>query len=116
MKIARPLRLLAFVAACTAVLFLALAPASAIPEVGVTDKVEHALAFTVLAMLGLWAFPGRVGRLAAGLIAFGIMIEILQATMPFGRDGEVLDVVADTFGVSLGMTAQLLLLHWARRS
>ncbi|MGE5500568.1 MAG: VanZ family protein [Ignavibacteriales bacterium] len=111
MQIARPVRLALLLAACVGVLALALMPLQTIPEVGVSDKIEHTLAFAVLAVLGTWSFPGRTGRVAAGLIGFGILIEILQGTLPLGRDAEVLDVAADSIGVALGMAAELLILR-----
>ena len=115
MKITRPFRLALFLAACAALLTLALLPSAEIPQVGLSDKIEHALGFALLAVLGVWTFPDRPGRVAAGLLMFGVLIEALQVVLPVGRDGEALDVVADGLGIALGVAAELLILRLTRR-
>ena len=46
-------------------------------------------------------------RYAVGLVVLGIALEFIQAHV--GRDFEVLDMVADAAGVSLGWAAALLI-------
>ena len=60
-----------------AVLVLSLMPV--VPHMPSTgwDKSNHMLAFAVLAVLGLWAYPGRMGVLLLGLLAYGGLIEVL---------------------------------------
>lgn len=74
------------------------------------DKLEHGFAFL---LMSLWF--GALFRLhhlyvLLVLSAFGAVTEIMQATLTYVRGGEVMDWVADTFGVVLG----LLLLHLVR--
>lgn len=109
--IPRPIRLALFVAGCLTILYLSLAPTTAIPQVTLWDKVEHAVAYFGLSMLGVWAFPERVRRVAIGLVLGGIGVEIAQATMGWGRDGDPLDALANTVGVAIG-TALALLIGW----
>jgi len=62
-----------------------------------TDKIQHVLAFTCLALLGSAAYP-RLSplRLIVGLSAFGALIEVVQMIPALHRDAEALDWMADT--------------------
>ena len=87
---------------CTAaVLALALLPR--VPPMVSTgwDKGNHVLAFTALAVLGLWAYPRRSAMLLAGLLAYGGLIEILQSLTP-SRVAEWPDLLADALGLLMG--------------
>lgn len=65
-----------------------------------TDKVQHMLAFAVLTLLAVLAFPRTAWwRIAMGLSLFGIAIEIVQAIPVLHRDSDWLDWVADTAAV-----------------
>lgn len=65
-----------------------------------TDKVQHMLAFGVLTLLAVLAFPRTTWwRIALGLSLFGIVIEIVQAIPVLHRDSDWLDWVADTAAV-----------------
>jgi len=89
--------------ACAAVTVLSLLPAGILTG-GVFDwwdKAQHALAFAGLTLLGLWAYPGRSGRVIAGLLAFGAGIEIAQAATGW-RIGELPDLLADAVGLVVG--------------
>lgn len=110
--IPRPIRLFLFVAGCLTILYLSLAPTTAIPSVTLWDKVEHATAYFGLSLLGIWAFPERARPVVVGLILGGIGVEIAQATMGWGRDGDPLDAVANTIGVAVG-TVLALGVGWA---
>lgn len=65
-----------------------------------SDKVQHMVAFAVLTLLGLAAYP-RVGRLAlaAGLAGFGALIEFAQALPIVSRDSDLMDWVTDVVAV-----------------
>ncbi|MBP6628937.1 MAG: VanZ family protein [Kofleriaceae bacterium] len=72
------------------------------------DKLEHALAWLVLAaLLAQATAAGRGWRrlvLAVGLaIGFGVVDELHQASVP-GRDSSLADLVADAIGAGLGAT------------
>lgn len=82
--------------------YLAIQP-SLIPMVDqANDKVKHVLAFATLAG-GLSLFWGfRWWCVAAGLLLYGIGIEVAQSFIP-GRFASVWDVVADCVGIALGL-------------
>jgi VanZ family protein len=99
----RPLRLAAFTLAVAVLLYLCLAPADELPQVNMWDKVEHSLAFLVLMAAGLILFPRHVRALAGGSFALGVLIEVLQANMHLGRQGDWHDVVGDTVGIVVAL-------------
>ena len=101
--IPRPLRLVLFIAACATIVWLSLAPAKSLPGVNMSDKLEHAAAYGVLALLGAWAFRARSWRLALGLFALGVGMEIAQSTMGWGRQGDLLDAAANSLGIAIGL-------------
>ena len=71
-------------------------------NIGVTDKVAHFLVFLVLMVWFCGVFRGRVTPwVALGLLAFGILIEVLQSRLPH-RSAELLDTLANTGGILLG--------------
>lgn len=75
------------------------------------DKVQHIAAFTVLALLGRYAYPRlSFAAILAGLSAFGAAIELLQSIPSLHRDSDVLDWIADTIAVA----AMLLLIAMVR--
>jgi VanZ family protein len=92
-----------------AVLFVSLQPNSGSPAPTGLDKVEHLTAYI---LLSLW-FTGLVARgrywaVGAGLLALGLLIEVLQWRMNLGRTAEALDMLANTLGVGVGITIALL--------
>lgn len=101
----RGLRIALFALACATVIWICLIPADEVPNTGLSDKIEHAVAYAGLAVLGIWAFPRRYGRLAVGLMALGIIIEVLQGLMNLGRQADVMDAVADGAGLGLVLIA-----------
>lgn len=110
------LRIAAFALACCVIAWLSLSPTEALPQ-GLTfwDKAEHALAYLALSLLGAWAFPGRLRRLAFGLFLAGVGVEILQSTMGLGRQGDPWDAVANSTGIAVGLLVALLARRWAAR-
>ena len=111
-----PLRIALFAIACCVIAWLSLSPVEALPQ-GLTfwDKAEHALAYLGLSLLGAWAFPNRLGRLAVGLFLGGVGVEILQSTMGLGRQGDPLDAVANSTGIAVGLLIALFLRRLQRR-
>ena len=75
------------------------------------DKAQHALAYLVLTGVGLVFFPRRRWTTVFGILAFGVGIEVLQAVMPFGREGDWRDALANTVGALLALT---LVQAWRR--
>jgi len=69
---------------------------------GVSDKVAHFVVFGLI----LWSFGvlfPRLPRLAAAVlaVALGGAVEVAQGLV--GRDADVLDLVADAFGVAVAL-------------
>lgn len=91
----------AFVVSLVVVLVLALMPARLpMPSTG-WDKANHALAFTVLAILGCRSYPRRTALVLLGLLMYGGMIELLQGLTGY-RMAEWLDLATDGVGLALG--------------
>lgn len=65
------------------------------------DKVVHYLLFALLAGTVRWRFGGRE-RLLWAVFGYAILSEVIQATVLPGRSGDVVDVLADIAGASLG--------------
>ena len=100
-----PAWILASVVLVVTVLYLSLAPLNIPAELPTHfDKVEHAAAYVFLAVwfTGLVARP-RYWRVVTALVVFGLTIEFLQAAMPFGRQGDPWDVLANVTGVGIGV-------------
>jgi hypothetical protein len=83
-----------FWAAALFALVMALLPHP--PQIGqASDKVQHILAFAVLAGLAALAWPRRLLLIGLGLFAFGGLIELLQMIPGLHRDGQAGDWIAD---------------------
>jgi VanZ family protein len=98
----RPWRAL-FAILLIAVAGLAWSPSEYTPDLGMSDKLHHVLAFVALGVAGACSvqhrWPSRAG-IAIGLWAFGGVIELVQTRIP-GRSGEWADLVADSVGILL---------------
>ena len=104
----QPLRLALFALLIATISWLALSPH---PPSGVStgwDKANHALAFAALMGSGRLAWPPRLALLAGALLAYGVLIELLQAQIP-GRSAEAWDVLADALGIAIGAAAHALI-------
>ena len=104
-----------FGATALTILALALAPSEAAFSATGWDKTNHLLAFSVLALLGFRAYPGRWTVVILGLLAYGGLIEILQSFTP-DRSAEWADLVADSVGLGLGYGVQGLASMVVKRS
>jgi VanZ family protein len=69
-----------------------------------SDKSEHVIAYLLLSVWfgGIYE-RGRYWAIAAGLLVFGILIEIAQGAMGLGRSADVHDVIADSIGIVAGL-------------
>ena len=77
-----------------------------------SDKVQHIVAFLVLAALGWWAYPKvRKRELLLGLAGFGAFIEIVQAIPAIHRDSDPYDWIAD---VAAALTVFVIIALWPR--
>jgi VanZ family protein len=97
------LRLALYALAVAVLLYLCLAPSRDLPQVNVWDKAEHAIAWLVLAGVGLLLFPRRALTIGVFAIAVGVLVEILQGSPAIGRDADVRDVLADSVGVAVAL-------------
>jgi VanZ family protein len=101
-RLPRPLRVGLYAMAALVLLYMALAPTRDVPGVTlVWDKAEHAGSWAVLTLLGLLLSTKRRWAIGVFALAFGGVIEVLQAVLPFGRDGEWGDFAADAVGVAV---------------
>jgi VanZ family protein len=105
-----------FLAVLALVLWGSLTPRP--PELSgrISDKLQHMGAYFALAGLAGLAFPRRLLPIAAALVGFGVLVEIGQAIMPYGRHGTVFDGLANTLGVALATGLHLWGLSPERRS
>lgn len=67
------------------------------------DKLLHGAVFSVLTIWFCGQFERReYGWLVVMLLAFGVLIEVLQMLTAY-RKGDVMDFVADAIGVGVGL-------------
>ena len=78
-------------------------PAGKIPSPNGFDKIEHFAAYFILACLIVFGWP-RISFLKniAFSSFFGIFVEFSQLLIP-SRTAELLDLLANLFGASLGL-------------
>ena len=67
-----------------------------------SDKLFHVLFFALLWWMGQRARLGSAGRLALGLMAFAVGIELAQALFTATRSASPTDVAADGLGLLVG--------------
>ena len=103
-------------------LLLLVATGSLIPGGGVTigfehaDKIVHALSYFVLIVwfAGLYA-KGKCKQVALFLIAFGVLLEFIQARVSY-RFFDPLDIIANTGGIVFGLLLSTFKLGgWCQR-
>ena len=75
--------------------------ASGEPQFANSDKVVHYLLFALLAATVRWRF-GPAQRLLWLVFGYAALSEVIQALVLPGRSGDVVDVLADVAGASLG--------------
>jgi VanZ family protein len=106
----------------TVLVVVCLLPSPDLPDLHVSDKLEHALAFALLAGSAVQLFERRaLFAVGVGLLALGVGIEFAQALFTTTRAMEAADVVADTAGIVAGLAIALTplrdaLLHIAGRA
>jgi VanZ family protein len=93
-----------------------LLPSTELPSTGLSDKTEHFLAFGAVAFwFGSIVVRRDLPWVFLAVVAFGALIEVAQSTMGLGRQGDLLDLAADSIGVALGIALVLTPLgRWAR--
>ena len=101
------------------ILIVSSTPATSLPETGFSDKLEHAGAYLVLAILTMRALPPASGSRDAlvalvAMVAFAAIDEWHQRFIP-GRYPDSLDWVADSVGVVVGVGVAGVTRHQLRR-
>ena len=94
---------------------LSLLPGTDLPTQNLNDKLNHFIAYSIL------SFGAVVGRhsmalvwVVALVIGYGLVLEILQGVMPFGRSASWLDALANTGGVVIGTLGALAFVYGLR--
>ena len=102
------------------VLSLVPPPPMELPRHG--DKVEHLLAYALLAAAAVQVWrPGRPLLLAGlGLVLMGVLLEFAQGGLTATRQADPFDALANTVGVLLGLATAAtplrdVLLRWSGR-
>ncbi len=82
-----------------------LIPPPPIPLPENSDKVEHFLAYFLLAASAVQIYPRRAALIwaAVGLVALGIGIEFAQGALTVNRMADPMDALANSVGVLAGM-------------
>jgi VanZ family protein len=100
----RPLRLGLYGLVTGVVLYICLAPSADVPGSNlIWDKAAHSLTWAILTGVGLVLAPQRPRAIPLFTLALGAAIEMAQAAMPYGRQGDWRDFLADSLGVALVM-------------
>lgn len=75
------------------------------------DKVEHTIAYFVLALLWLLALRKfRIkGIVVITVVLYGVLLEVLQSELTTYRTFDYMDMIANTFGVLLAFVAYLFI-------
>jgi VanZ family protein len=106
----RKLRIACFWGALLFTYGSAMVPGDMAPSLGSTDKIDHMTAFLTLSLLARLAYPRqRLWVTGVALSFFGAFIEFSQAIPFFHRDADVMDWVADTAAVIIGLAATHIL-------
>ena len=98
-------------------LLVSLLPGESLPSTGMSDKLEHAIAYAILALWFAGIYPrSRYGLIALGLFIMGVGVEFAPGAMHLGRHADARDVVANTSGIAIGLTLALTVVgSWAQR-
>lgn len=86
-------------------LVVCLIPPPSIPLPENSDKVEHFLAYFLLAASAVQIYQRRAALVwaAVGLVALGIGIEFAQGALTVNRMADAMDALANSVGVLAGM-------------
>lgn len=86
-----------------AIAILSLVPGRDLPDVNLSDKAEHAIAYMVLAgLICFWLGRERIVRGAIVAVGYGAVLEFAQALAGTGRTPSLLDAGANLLGACVG--------------
>ena len=109
-------RIALWAAICLAVVMALLPHPPALPTDAYGDKVQHMMAFAVMALLAAIAYPEvPLPRIAERLSFLGALIEVAQSIPMLGRDCDIRDWFADTGAVVVVIGLYALVRHLAGR-
>jgi VanZ family protein len=100
------------------IVVLSLLPATDLPDLGLSDKLEHAAAYGLVAALGALGWAGHARArvvLSASLVGLGIALELLQSFVP-GRTTDPVDALANLAGTLLGVGVVAAMTRFAARA
>lgn len=98
-----------------AIAILSLVPGRTLPDVHLSDKAEHAIAYMVLSgLICLWLGRERIIRGTILAVGYGAVLEIAQALAGTGRTPSLLDGAANLLGACIGAALAWLALTIAR--
>ncbi len=108
---------LVFVVGAGLVTVLSLVPASALPPLGMWDKLQHAVAYALLAVAGCTGFSSTRGRrwVLIALAVYGGSIELIQSALS-AREGSIADWIANAIGIGFGYIVARIAGNAMRRS
>lgn len=92
-----------------AILALCTIPGNELPQVSIVsaDKIGHFAMFTAFGWLWMHALRlevrARVGLVLAAGLAYAVLTEVYQGLLPFGREPDVWDAVANSGGLLVGI-------------
>jgi VanZ family protein len=90
----------------------AVVPQEVAPHIGsLSDKGIHFIAFAVLTLLFSFAYRTVWTRTSLLLVFYAVFIEVSQLFTP-NRSAELLDVVADVIGITIGLLSVFLLRNY----
>ena len=93
----------------------AVIPQELAPHLGsLSDKSTHFIAFAVLTLLLRLAYSVTLLQTVLLLLFYAVFIEVSQSFTP-NRSAELLDIVADTIGIGIGLLLYSLLLRVMKR-
>ena len=98
-----------FALCLVAICVLSLLPSEEMPDVRLSDKIGHLVAYGALAVLALLSYRRRTARWPTfwALIALGTLLELAQLWVP-GRSSELLDLAMNYLGVIAGVIGMRL--------
>ena len=105
-----PVIRLAAAGAAVGIAVASLSPWSPAVASGLSDKLDHLTAYTVLTVLMALGWAGRIsmGIIFATVAGYGGLLELLQAFSP-GRQPDWADFAVNTTGCLIGLAAAVLI-------
>ncbi len=91
-----------------------------IPKVtfGYFDKVSHLIAYTALSFCWFLSFKYKQSKyfiIAILVFIYGIIIEVIQEIVVNNREGDVVDIIANTVGIVIGYVVVILWLRYRKQ-